>query len=89
MEFLWKGEIRNVSASREVILSAGAIDSPKILMLSGVGPKDHLKDLQVLKTVLGVNYFFKSIYYEFNKELIKMIAMKALMILIKPLMIFC
>ena len=32
---------------KEIVLSAGAIGSPQLLMLSGVGPKDHLKEFGI------------------------------------------
>lgn len=34
-------------ANKEIILSAGAINSPKILMQSGIGPKDNLNAVKV------------------------------------------
>ena len=40
------GEVFNVEADR-VVLSAGAIKSPHLLMLSGIGPKDQLEEFGI------------------------------------------
>lgn len=39
-----RGQIQTIGANREVILSGGAINSPQILMLSGLGDPEHLKE---------------------------------------------
>ncbi len=38
---------RRIAAGREVILSSGAIGSPRLLMLSGIGPAEHLAEVGV------------------------------------------
>jgi choline dehydrogenase-like flavoprotein len=47
VKFERNGIIYNVKATKEVILSGGAINSPQLLMLSGVGPADHLNSLGI------------------------------------------
>ncbi len=47
VQFFNKGQIYQILARKEVILSAGAIGSPQLLMLSGVGPKDDLTPLGI------------------------------------------
>jgi choline dehydrogenase len=41
------GEVITVGAGERVVLSAGAINTPKILMQSGIGPADHLSEVGV------------------------------------------
>jgi choline dehydrogenase len=41
------GGAQTISAEREVILSGGSYNSPQLLMLSGIGPADHLKSVGV------------------------------------------
>jgi choline dehydrogenase len=43
VEYFQKGSTQQVRASREVILSAGAIGSPQLLLLSGIGPLKQLE----------------------------------------------
>lgn len=43
VEYRWKGRTRQASCDGEVVLSAGAIASPKVLMLSGIGPEAELR----------------------------------------------
>lgn len=42
VEFLRNGIRQMIKVRREVVLSSGAINSPQLLMLSGIGPKEHL-----------------------------------------------
>lgn len=47
VEYIRDGWKRAVYATREVILSAGAIGSPHLLMLSGIGPRSNLEEVGV------------------------------------------
>jgi choline dehydrogenase len=41
------GAIETIAADSEILIAAGAIGSPKLLMLSGIGPADHLRSVDV------------------------------------------
>jgi len=51
------GRMQKVLARKEVIVSAGAINTPQLLMLSGVGPAKHLREVGIKPIVdLAVGY---------------------------------
>jgi choline dehydrogenase len=47
VEFLQGGRLQRVAAAREVVLSGGAVNSPQLLMLSGIGPAAELRELDI------------------------------------------
>ena len=67
-----KGEAFEATARRGVILAGGAINSPQLLMLSGIGDPDHLKSMGIeplisapavgrnLQDHIAVSYFYKA-----------------------------
>ena len=56
VEYRQGGKTLKVRARKEVILSASSFNSPKLLMLSGIGPADHLKEhgIEVVHDLPGV-----------------------------------
>ncbi|WP_432343857.1 choline dehydrogenase [Shinella yambaruensis] len=56
VEFSRRGNTSKVYADRDVILSAGVVNSPQILMLSGIGAADELAehDIRVVRDLPGV-----------------------------------
>lgn len=66
-----------VRARKEVVLTAGAINNPQLLMLSGIGPKKHLQQMHVGPDLLFlkvkrqfiynlINYFKRIIFSKKN-----------------------
>ncbi|CAH1107811.1 unnamed protein product [Psylliodes chrysocephalus] len=54
------GKLLKLKAKKEVIVSGGAINSPQLLMLSGIGPKKHLESLEItVKKNLPVGQFLQ------------------------------
>lgn len=68
-------------AGREIILSAGAVTSPRLLQLSGIGPADLLREHGIavradaphvggnLQDHLGLNYYFRATEPTLNNDL--------------------
>jgi choline dehydrogenase len=56
VEYHHQGRVRHARCRGEVILAAGAIASPKLLLLSGIGPADHLGEVgvEVVRDLPGV-----------------------------------
>lgn len=75
VDYYKKGNKYTVLARKEVILSAGAINSPKLLMLSGIGPMDELKKhkIEVLANLpVGqklADHLFVPIYFQINQNI--------------------
>lgn len=81
VEIRLAGRTQVVAARREVILAAGAVNSPQLLQISGVGPADHLAAIGVpvlrdnpavgrhLQDHVGINYTYRSRIRTLNEAL--------------------
>src|SRR5262245_36842505 len=47
IEFIKRGQAEYAYADREILLAGGAFNTPQLLMLSGIGPADHLRSVGV------------------------------------------
>jgi choline dehydrogenase len=56
VEYMQYGQHKVLRANKEVLLTAGALQSPQLLMVSGVGPAEHLREhrIDVLHHLPGV-----------------------------------
>ena len=80
------GQVHTIRAKREVIVSAGAINAPQLLMLSGLGPAAHLRDhgIAVVKDLpqvgqgmqdhLAVSHYFRATEATLNARLARVLA---------------
>ena len=81
IEYKKDKNIHQIEAKNEIIISAGAVQSPQLLQLSGIGPSDLLKNYgiklikennavgQNLQDHLGINYYYKATEPTLNRTL--------------------
>lgn len=75
VRFIYNGLNKLVAKmSKEIVVSAGAISSPQLLMLSGIGPEKHLKKLNIpVKKSLAVgknlqDHLIVPVFFSFHKS---------------------
>jgi choline dehydrogenase len=81
VEYLHNGALQIAKSGREVLLSAGAVNSPQLLQLSGVGPAALLRSLGIdarlanenvgrhLQDHVGINYTYRMNVPTYNDQL--------------------
>ena len=76
VEYLRNGKREKALAEREVLLCCGSVQSPQLLMLSGIGPADHLRtlDIPVVNDLPGVgenlqDHLFLAVAYNCKKPI--------------------
>lgn len=47
VKFIRKGQVYEARCTKEIIVSCGTINSPQLLMLSGIGPTEHLEEIGI------------------------------------------
>jgi choline dehydrogenase len=79
--YVQRGTTRSVRAAREILVCAGAINTPQLLQLSGVGPAAHLRSLGIpvvhdspavgrhLQDHLCIDYLYRSRVPSLNEQL--------------------
>lgn len=51
VDYLMEGKLYSAGASHETVLAAGTIDTPRLLLLSGIGPHEDLKNIGIRTNV--------------------------------------
>ena len=81
VKFIHKGQIRTATANKEILICGGAINSPQLLQLSGIGSSTLLSDFGIdvvhhneavgknLQDHLAVTHYYKSTVPTLNNEL--------------------